>query len=159
MLSTGGGARGGVGATLVWAQPQGCHAGSTRFLPCRLGPLQSHPAQITGSSVAFPAVHAPCSPSCSTAKASAKGALHHLQDTQKSAMMLTIYSTKTGQRGRGTSPGSAQAPKLTSHPPHKHQAPARPASFLSLSPAIPPHASLAGTPPLAGWSSAPTSPS
>lgn len=143
---------------MVWAQPHGSHARSTRFLPRRLGPLQSRPAQITGSSVTFPAVHAPCSPSCSTAKASTKGALRHLQGTRKSAMMLTIYSTKTGQRGKGASPGSTQAPKLTSHPPHKHRAPAWPASFLSLSPAIPPHPSLAGTP-LAGWSSAPTSPS
>lgn len=82
--------------------------------PRRLGPLHSCLAQTTGSSVAFLEVHAPCSPSYSTAKASTKGTLCHLHPTQKSAMMLTTYSTKTDPRGSGTSPGSAQAPKLTS---------------------------------------------
>lgn len=41
----------------------------------RLGPLYFYPALTTGSSVAFPEVHTPCSPSHYTAKASTKGTL------------------------------------------------------------------------------------
>lgn len=104
-----------MGALLVWARPQGSHAGAAQFpRPPQAWVPSLCPAQTTGSSAASPEASAPSGPSHITATASTKGALCHLHHPQKSAMLLTIYLTKTDPRGSGTSPGSAQAPKLTS---------------------------------------------
>lgn len=115
--------RGGADGVLsVWRRPMGLWGGPSWSGPSlralmrepprsptlrRLGPLHSRPAQMTGSPVASSEVHAP-------RKASAKGTLCRFQPPQKSAKLLTIYSTKTDPRGSGTFPGFVQAPKLTS---------------------------------------------